>query len=245
MGCSCCITYNSQIIVGGADISNDTISISVDSSQDVLWEDRTDQECNPIADSKIYLFGPNKATVQLTAYPFRGYDDYQMGFTCPVDINATIPWKYVFDCRGCVDCIDPETGAVTGQRRGRWVGVPLKKRIVQVTGDVDNVGIFQFSGCPSPLAKYTLTAGPQSVITPQPSMQYDRLQYSGIPVEFDTDNVKDPFVISINSGGACDWVTNFNNVSAYLTGFTFQFRPPAPPQVTYTFDAMPAYCVDC
>lgn len=245
MACDCCLTYNSQIVVGGADISNDTISISVDSSQEVLWEDLTDQECNPIGDSKLYMFGPSKATVQITAYPFRGYQDYRMGFTCPVDVSLQVPWKYVFDCRGCVDCIDPKTGAVTGQRRGRWVGVPMKKRIIQVTGDVENVSIFQFSGCPSPLAKYTLTAGPQSVITPSPSMQYDRVIYSGLPLAFDSDDVKNPFTISINSGGDCDWVTSFNNVKAYLESFQFSFNPPAAPTVSYSFAALPSYCQDC
>lgn len=250
MGCSCCVTYDSSVIVNDGnlnyDVSNDTISVSVDSSQDYIWEDLTDDDCNPIADSKLYMYGPNKSTIQITAYPFSGYQDYTMGFVCPVNVNVQIPWKYVYDCRACENCIDPETGVSTGlKRRGRWVAVPMKKKTVQVTGDLENVDLFSFGGCSSPIAKYNLSAGSSSVIVPQPTMQYAQMEYTGQPLPFDTDSMNKSFTISINTGEQCDWVTNFDDVRVYLTGFTFQFEPPSPPTVSYTFDAFPSFCMEC
>jgi len=250
MGCSCCVTYDSNVIVNDGviayDITSDTINVNVDSSQDYFWEDLTDEDCDPIGDSKLYMYGPSKASIQITAYPFRGYQEYTMGFVCPVNVNVQIPWKYVYDCRGCEPCIDPQTGQETGMmRRGRWVAIPQKKKIIQVTGDVEGVSLFSFGGCSSPIAKYTLTAGPSSVIVPQPSMQYSQMEYTGQPMPFDTDNMKTPFRISINTGEHCDWVTNFDDVKVYMTGFTFSFQPPNPPTVSYAFDAFPPYCMEC
>lgn len=248
MACTCCVTYNSSIIVNDGsmdyDITNQTVSISVDTAQDIMWEDETDDECNPTGDY-IYMYGPSKSTVQISAYPFTGYDDYTMGFVCPVNVSVQIPWRYVYDCRGCDPCIDPETGDPGSfQRRGRWVGIPQKKKTVQVTGDIEGVSFFSFTGCPTPIAKYTLTAGSTSVITPQPTTQYIKMQYTGQPISFDTNNLRSPFYITIRTPD-CDWVTGFNQVKAYLTGFTFEFNPPQPPTVSYTFDTLPVYCLEC
>lgn len=250
MGCSCCVTYDSNILINDGsleyDITNDTINISVDTTQDYVWEDLTDEDCNPIGISKLYMYGPNKSTIQITAYPFRGYQDYTMGFVCPVNVNVQVPWKYVYDCRRCEPCIDPETGTETGQmRRGGWAAVPMKKKIIQVTGDTEGVSLFSFGGCASPIAKYTLTAGPTSVIVPQPTMQYSQMEYYGQPLPFDTDNMKKPFIVNINTGDRCNWVTNFSNVKVYMTGFTFQFEPPQAPTVSYSFDAFPSLCMEC
>jgi len=244
-GCNCCVTYDSQIIVGDADISNQTISISVDSSQEIIWEDKTDQECDPLGDEKVYLYGPGKASVQITAYPFAQYTDYTFGFECPVSVNVNIPWRYVYDCRGCEPCIDPATGEQGIMRKGRYIGLPMKKKQISVTGDIENSNLFEVGGCAVPTTKFTLTAGPQSIITPQPTMQYSWLKYHGLPFEFDTDQVKTPFIITINNGSGCSWASGFRNVRAYLTSFSFSFAPPQVPTCSLSFDVLVSFCPTC
>ena len=251
MACKCCVTWNADVRAGTVDaqgqttgmldISNNTISISVDTTQDILNEYKSDDNCN-LTDDMLYLYGPSKSVMQLEAYPF-DTDNCYLGFTCPVSVSVSIPWKYVFDCRLCVPCIDARTGQPTGaHRRGWWRAIPMKKKQVVVTGDTGS--LFDFAGCAMPVAKYTLQAGPNPVITPQPSMQYTQAIYHGIPIPFDTMN-PNPFRLSIVPGQSCDWVASFTNVDAYLDSFSFNFKPPAPPTCQYSFSVMLPLCVTC
>jgi hypothetical protein len=243
--CNCCVTYGSQILVGGADVSNQTISISVDSTQEVIWEDQTDVECDPLGDSKFYMYGPSKATVQLTAYPFAQGEDCTLGFTCPTTVNLSVGWKTVFDCRGCDPCYDPRTGQIAGQRRGRLVNIPLKKKQVTVTGDIDSSPYFEVGGCAVPAARYTLTAGPQAIITPQPTMQYSELAYTGLPIPFDTEDLLSSYTMTIQNTDVCPWASGFQDIRAYLDSFSFSFNPPQAPQVVYSFSVMLSFCPEC
>jgi hypothetical protein len=237
MGCKCCITFNSRVAVGDADISQRLISVSVDTTHDVMFEPSSDQECVPDG-NWAYFFGPSKGNIQLSGYPFTVPEDMTLGFTCPVDISVQIPWKYVYDCRQCEPCIDPLTGNVAGTKRGRWVGIPMKKRQITITGDISGASsIFQPGGCAIPASKFNFQAN--SVIVPQATVQYAQLAYNGGPIPFNTQDIK-PFSIQVS---ACDF--SLTNVVAYLTGFTFNFTPPKPAQVNYTFDMMVNLCPPC
>jgi hypothetical protein len=247
--CSCCLTLGSQVIIGEADIGKYTVSVNVDTSRDVQWDSISDKGCEtPENGPMIYKYGPGKATLQLTAYPFSIEDEYNLGFTCPMEVNVQIPWRYVFDCRQCVDCVNPRTGLPAGKVRGRWVGIGNKKKVVTVTGDVESSAakrLFNFSGCPTPIAKFTLQAGANVAIVTQPSMQFFDMEYFGLPVAFNTMDMSKIWDLTVRTGQACSWVTGFSNVKAYLTGFTFNYQPPNVPTVTYNFDAMITYCPDC
>ena len=97
--CGCCLTFGSQVLVGGANIGPYTISVSVDTTRDVIWEPGSNEECEPIVDRRIYMYGPGKSTMQLTAYPFSNEEDeYTLGFTCPMEVSVQLGYKWVFDC---------------------------------------------------------------------------------------------------------------------------------------------------
>jgi hypothetical protein len=244
MGCPCCVVTNASIVVGNVEIADHVISVSVDTTQDVMWEPETNNNCEDLPDEYVYLFGPSKTVVQLSAYPFNLGEDYMLGFTCPVNVNVSVPWKYVYDCRTCYDCIG--TNGSKYKRRGGWKGIPMKKRQVSITGDISGSTIFEPSGCPVPAIKYTLQAGPHPVVTPQETMQYNRLKFKGAPIQFDTDMIKTPFTLTVQGGQLCPSIPQFNTVEAYLTSFTFQFQPPQPPTVQYSFDLMTGLCLpDC
>lgn len=243
--CNCCLTLGSQVIIGGANIGPYTISVSVDSTRDVIWEPSSQGECEPDYDNKIYMFGPGKSTLQLTAYPFSNQEEqYNLGFTCPMEVSVQIPYKWIFDCRQCTDCLDPATGEVAGKVRGRWVGIPMKKKTVSVTGGTDS-SLFDFSGCPSPVSKFNLQAGPNVAIVPQPTMQYSSMSYTGLPIAFNTEDSSKLWELTVLTNQTCQYATGFSNVDAYLTGFTFSYQPPAPPTVTYSFDAIVNWCPEC
>lgn len=246
--CNCCLTLGSNVVIGEADISRYTISVSVDSTRDVIWEPASQGECEPDYDNRVYMFGPGKSTLQLTAYPFSTSDEYNLGFYCPMEVNVQIPWKYVFDCRQCTDCLDPATGLPAGKIRGRWIGIPMKKKTVTVTGDTEGTAareLFNFVGCPSPAAKFDLQAGPVVAIVTQPTMQYSEIEYKGLPVPFSTEDASKLWNLTVTTNQACSWATGFTDVQAYLTGFTFSYQPPNAPTVSYNFDAIVSYCPDC
>lgn len=243
--CNCCLTLGSQVIVGGADIGDYTISVSVDSTREVIWEPGNQGDCEPDYDDRVYMFGPGKSTLQVTAYPFSNQSaSFNLDFTCPMDVSVQIPWKYVFDCRQCTDCLDPATGQPAGKIRGKWIGIPMKKKSVTVTGDTDNP-LFTFAGCPSPASKFSLQAGPNVAIVPQPTMQYSEMSYNGLPISFNTEDASKIWELTVLTSPSCEFATGFSDINAYLTSFVFNYSPPNPPTVTYNFDAIISYCPDC
>lgn len=243
--CNCCLTLGSKVLVGDADISGYTISVTADSTRDVTWEPASQGECEPDFNNQMYLYGPGKSTLQITAYPFSNQaEQFNLGFVCPTDVSVQIPWKFIFDCRQCVDCIDIQTGLPGGKIRGKWVGIPMRRKIVTVTGDTENE-LFNFSGCPSPSSKFTLQAGPNVAIVPQATMQYNEMAYLGLPVPFDTTSASKIWDLTVTTNENCEYATGFSNVNAYLTSFVFNYSPPNPPTVTYNFDAIVSYCPDC
>ncbi len=240
MACTCCLASDSRVIVNDIDISQFVRAVSVDSNQEVLWEDSTNNTCEPIANQKIYLFGPGKTTVQLTAFPFGKNDsDYMMGFRCPVNINVSVPWKWVYDCRKCDDCIG---GAEGQKRKGKWMAIAMRKKQVTVTGDIGGSDLFVAEGCELRVPKFSFEAGPHAVTLPQYTTQYSRLRYNGGPMSFDTDNLSTAYTMSVAMNAGCP---GFSKVTANLTGFQFNFQPPAPPTVSYTFETMLSVCPIC
>jgi hypothetical protein len=244
MGCPCCVVTNANIVVGNVDIAEKVITVSVDTTQEVVWEPSSNTDCEQLPNEYVYLFGPSKTVIQLTAYPFEKPDDYLMGFSCPVSVNVSIPWKYVYDCRTCVDCIGQNGSKY--KRRGSWRGIPMRKRQIAITGDITGSDIFEPSGCPVPAVKYTLQAGPQPVVIPQQTMQYSRLLYKGLPIQFDTEQLATPFTLTVEGGALCPSIPKFETVQAYMTSFTCNIQPPQPPTVQYSFDLMTGFCLpDC
>jgi hypothetical protein len=240
MPCNCCLSSEARVSINSQDISTQVHSVSVDSSQEVNWEDNTDATCNPLGD-KLYLFGPGKTTIQISAYPFQGEDDYTMGFECPVNVSMNSNYKWVYDCRFCDECIG--TDGTKMRRKGKWRAIELKKKQVSVVGDIEGVSsLFEVSGCKLNLPKFSIQAGPQPVVLPQYSSQYSRLAYSGKPLTFDTDNFEGVFDISVTMGRGCP---GFQNISAKLTSFQFNFTPPQVPTVTYSFESMVSICPTC
>jgi hypothetical protein len=231
-------------MVGSVDIAGQVINVSVDSTQETIWEPKSSEACLELPDQWIYMFGPSKTTIQLTAYPFARGEDYMLGFTCPVNINVSVPWKYIYDCRTCYDCFKKDGSRY--KRRGGWKGIPMKKRQVAITGDITGSPIFIPAGCSMPAVKYTLQAGPQPVVIPQETMQYRSLKYLGLPIQFDTDLLETPFKLTVGGGPNCTSIPKIEIADAYLTSFTFGITPPREPSVTYSFDVMTGYCPpDC
>jgi hypothetical protein len=244
--CGCCITLGTQVLVGQANISKYTISVAVDTTREILWEPTNTGDCIPDYNSPLYLYGPGKSVLQLSAYPWSNTaEEYSMGFLCPMDVNLQVGWKYVFDCRNMHECIDFNTGNKTLNKvRGRWVGIPMKKKNITVTGGQES-DLFVFKGCSTPAAKFNIQAGPHAAMTPQVTRQYSGMEYKGLPIAFDTDNIKKKFNLTIESNEYCQWTSGFKDVEALLTGFTFSFQPPAPPVVTYNFEAVLSICPEC
>jgi hypothetical protein len=238
--CNCCLTSDARVTVGGTDISNQVHSVSVDSSQEVNWEDNTDATCNPMGD-KLYLFGPGKTTIQISAYPFKGEDDYTMGFECPVNVSMNSNYKWIYDCRFCDECLGSDGTKM--KRKGKWRAIELKKKQVSVVGDIEGVSsLFEVSGCKLNMPKFSIQAGPQPVTLPQYASQYSRLRYLGHPFPFDTDDFSTEIPISVIMGTKCP---GFQDIKAKLTNFQFTFTPPQPPTVTYSFESMVSICPTC
>jgi hypothetical protein len=237
MACSCCLTSETRVSVNGADISGQVNSINVDSSQEVLYEDSTDASCSPMG-SEIYLFGPGKTTIQITAYPFEGEDDYTMGFECPISVSMNSGYRWVYDCRFCSECIT--SGGGKAKRRGKWRSIEMKKKQISITGEPN--ALFDVGGCSLHLPKLSVQAGPHPAIYPQYSSQYSKLKYLGKPISFDSTDLSSPFTISVTMSQGCP---GFSGIEANLTGFQFNFTPPQPPTVTYSFEAMVSVCPTC
>jgi hypothetical protein len=246
--CSCCLTLGSQVIIGEADIGKYTVSVNVDTSRDVQWDSISDKGCESSENAPmLYKYGPGKATLQLTAYPFNIEDEYNLGFTCPMEVSMQRPYRYVFDCRQCVDCLDPKTGLPAGKVRGRWIAIANKKKTVTVTGDTESSAakrLFNFTGCGTPISKFTLQAGPNVAIIAQPSMQFSEMEYFGLPLPFSTAENR-IWDLTVRAGQSCNWVTGFTNVKAYLESFSFNFTPPNVPTVSYNFSVLVTYCPEC
>jgi hypothetical protein len=126
-----------------------------------------------------------------------------------------------------------------GQKKGKWVNLPMRKKQVTVTGDITNSTKFEVEGCPIPAPKFNLQASQQSIFLPQQAMQYNHLRYLGGPVSFDTEEIEEPFNISVVTDQGCG---GFRNVEAYLTAFNFSYTPPSPPTAQYTMEALFSIC---
>ena len=236
MACPCCVTSQVRIVVNGSDISQRVQSVSVDSSPDIMWEPES-KDCIPQGTGWIYMYGPGKTTIQITAYPFEPPEDYTLGFPCATNISLTVPWKYIYDCRLCSPCFLPD--GTIGQKRGLWKGIPMKKKQVVVTGDITSSPKFEVEGCPIAFPKFQVQASQQSIFLPQQSIQYNRLKYLGGPVPFDTLDLDGPFSVSIITQEGCG---GFDNIDAYLTGFNVSYTPPDPTTVSYTMETLFAVC---
>lgn len=217
----------------------------MDTTRDVIYDSDTPEECEPDGDNYIYMYGPGKSTMQLTAYPFSNQDaEYTLGFDCPMEVTMQVNYKWVFDCRQCYPCLDPETGQATGYVRGRWIPISMKKKTITVKGDITNP-LFTFKGCASPAAKFSIQAGPQSAIITQPTMQYSAMTYNGLPLPFDTDSISNPWNLTVTTNANCSYAMGFKDVKAYLTSFSFTYSPPNPPTTQWSFEVPISYCPEC
>ena len=241
MSCSCCLARGVTVSLGGSDITNQIVSVAVDTQNDIDMEPDT-TNCVPNG-NWIYMYGPTKTAVQITAYPFTCPEEFTLGFDCPVNVNLQVPWKWIFDCRECWPCYTAD-GSVGGKKRGVWRPIPQRRKQVTEQG-ARGSSLFSFPDCAMGIAKFEYRAGPQAVLLPQPTNQYVSMSYLGKPYAFNTDTTSTPVKISINATGKCGNVRNFVDVDGYLTSFSFQFTPPNPPQVTYGFDLLGAICPEC
>lgn len=219
MGCSCCLGYGGNLVVGDVTVNKHVLSVSLDSSLDVL-----ENYCGGTDTSKV--FGPKKITMQFSAYPFDDVAKYDLGLTCPVDISVQLQYKYVLDC---------------STPSPRWVCIPLKKKSIVVTGDAPSTCRFTdkiYEGL-----KFSAQAGPQPIF-PRTSIFYSGMSYAGIPIPFDASSsssggdsqTKSPsFPIKITT--TCS-DAKLDSLSAKLTSFSFSFQPPAPPTVSYSFEVV-------
>jgi len=242
MACNCCLAYGVRVLVGGIDITDHIQSVSVDTSTDVVTEPNTNKDCLPDG-GWVYMYGPTKTAVQIAAYPFDCVDDYTLGFDCPVNVSASVPWKHIFDCRECHPCYAAD-GTIAGYKRGVWRPIPMKKKQVTESGARGST-LFRFPDCATSVAKFELKAGPQAILMPQPTNQYSQMAYLGKPYAFDTEQSDTKTKITIDSTGRCGGIRNFVDIDAYLTSFNFTFNPPAAPTVTYGFDLVGAVCPEC
>jgi hypothetical protein len=235
MACPCCVTTLVQVLVNDKNISERVSAISVDSVPDIQWEPKSD-DCIPQGTGWIYMYGPGKTTIQITAYPFDPPEDYTFGLPCATNLSVSVPWKQIYDCRVCSPCLMPD--GTIGRKLGMWRAIPMRKRQITVTGDISNSPKFIVDGCPIPAPKFQIQANQHMVYLPQKAMQYNHLQYLGGPVAFDTENIKEPFTINIQTQEGCGGFTG----DAYLTSFTYSYTPPQVPTVTYSFDMMFSVC---
>jgi len=243
--CNCCIVYDLSVSEGNA-ILTGVNSLNIDTNLTFDWWDETDNECNPY-NTKLDLIGPAITSLQLTAHPFDNDSmeeyGYTMGFSCPFELSVSIGYKFINSCNECVDCIDPITGEVIGRRRGRWIGVPNRKRDIKITGNIDDIpsSLMEFGDRLYRVNKLNVQAGQQPFIIPPITYAYKSVKYKGGPLLVDTTQ---DFVyeFSVNSEKSCQGMLKVNNIEAYLTNFTWKFEPPNPPTCNYTFNWYTAFC---
>jgi hypothetical protein len=238
MACPCCRSADVKVLVNGNDITRRVNSLSVDSAPDINREPASNK-CVPVGGNNwIYLFGPGKTTIQVTAYPYDDSSgDYRLGLECAVNLSASVPWKYIYNCSLESDCLLKD--GKLGKKKGKWVLIPMKKRQVTVTGDLGNSTVFKVDGCSVSAPKFSVQASQLPTYLAQETVQYNHLNYTGTPIAFDTDKVTDPFMISVKSDGGCG---GFDEIEAYLTGFTATYTPPQPPTVSYTWECPFSIC---
>lgn len=235
--CPCCLTTNLKVKVNGEDISRMISAVSVDTAPDVIREPAS-TKCEVLPNEWMMLFGPGKTTVQITAYPFGGNIPPDLGgLACATNVNISVPWKYVYDCRLDADCVDKNGNIST--RKGKWVLLPMKKKTIMITGDITGAQTFKVGGCTVPAPKFSVQAGVHQYYQPQETIQYSSLQYTGIPIQIDTDNLNSTFDLQIISDTHCG---GFPKLEAYLTSFGFSFTPPSQSSVTYTWEVPYTTC---
>ena len=237
MPCPCCVARDILVKVNGNDITHMISAVSVDTAPDVIREPLSNK-CQVIPNEWMMMFGPGKTTLQITAYPFgEGIPPNLGGLGCATNVSINVPWKYIYDCRLDADCID-KNGQVA-KKKGKWVLLPLKKKTITVTGDITRATGFKVDGCTIPAPKFSVQASSHQYYTPQETMQYSHLSYTGIPIPIDTDNLNTSFKVAILSGMHCG---GFPEMDAYLTGFTFAFTPPSQASLTYSFEVPYSTC---
>ena len=153
----------------------------------------------------------------------------------------TIPWKYIWDCHECSECIDPLTGETTGRRWGKWIGVRGKKSEVKVTGEIGNVSFMTLGTKLYRVNKFSAQAGQQLAFVPQSTYLYSSFQYNYRPLIVDTE-VSYVYEMSVVPNKNCPVAYGITNMDAYLTNFNFKFEPPNPPMATYTFQYYIWFC---
>jgi hypothetical protein len=236
MACPCCNTTAVRVLVDGEDISGRVNSISVDTAPDIQREPKSN-DCIPLPNEWLYLYGPGKTTIQITAYPFVPPEDYTCGLICATNLSLSVPWKYIYDCRLESDCFLSDGNL--GKKKGRWVGVPMKKKQVTVTGDIENNPKFIVDGCGISAPKFSIQANQFATYTAQMTTQYAHLKYVGGPIAFDSDAVDTPFKVSVTAQVGCG---GFSDVDAYLTGFSMTYNPPQAPTIQYSFETLFSVC---
>jgi hypothetical protein len=239
--------YDTNIIEATADVLDGVVSINMDTPINHDWYDGTDDEC--VEDGTyVDLYGPSVGTIALTAYPFDNTSDdphaYTMGFTCPVAINVSMPWEMKWDCRECYRCIDPLTGAEGEIIRGKWIGIPGKKRQVEVTGDISGIPIdlMEFGDCMHVIKRLNIDVN-QVFTIPQLTYGHRWFKFHGNPLPVDTDRDW-IYEFTVNYGVECAGLTPIS-VDGYLVSFQFNYTPPQPPTITYNFQFQNPYCPSC
>ena len=231
---------NVSVKVNDVDITRQINAISVDTAPDINREPKSD-DCIKIPDEWIYLYGPGKTTIQITAYPLEGdpgAKDYTLGLQCAATMSLSVPWKYVYDCRLESDCFLSD-GSL-GKKKGKWVGIPMKKKQVTVTGDISGADkLFVIDGCGISAPKFSIQANQFGTYMAQETTQYTHLKYTGTPVSFDSDQLDSPFKVSVTAQEGCG---GFSDVDAYLTGFSLNYTPPQAPTITYNFETLFSVC---
>jgi hypothetical protein len=236
MACPCCNTTAVRILVNNEDISGRVNSISVDTAPDIQREPKSN-DCIPLPNEWLYLYGPGKTTIQITAYPFVPPEDYTCGLICDVNLSLNVPWKLIYDCRLDSDCLLADGGL--GKKKGRWVMIPLKKKQVTVTGDLEGNSKFIVDGCGVSAPKFNIQANQFAAYKAQVTTQYNHLKYTGGPINFDTDEIDTTFKLSVTAQAGCG---GFSNVDAYLTGFTLSYNSPQAPTITYSMETPFSIC---
>lgn len=237
MSCPCCASINVTVSVDGADITRQVNAVSVDTAPDINREPKSN-DCIAIPDEWLYMYGPGKTTIQITAYPLENEADYTLGLQCAATLSLSVPWKYVYDCRLESDCLLSD-GSL-GKKKGKWIGIPLRKKQVTVTGDISGAErLFIIDGCGVSAPKFSIQANQFGTYTAQETTQYTHLKYIGTPIQFDSDSLDSPFKVSITSQEGCG---GFSDVDAYLTGFSLNYSPPQAPTITYNFETLFSIC---
>ena len=237
MACPCCDSLNVKILINSQDITNQVNSISVDSVPDIQREPKSD-DCISLPNEWLYLYGPGKTTIQVTAYPFVEGEDYTCGIPCNTSLSLSVPWKMIYDCRLSGLCVGSNGQTLT--KKGRWVYIPMKKKQVTVTGDLgERNPKFIVDGCKISAPKFSIQANQFRTYTAQETTQYTHLKYVGTPIEFDSDELDNTFKISVTAQEGCG---GFSELDAYLTGFSLNYAPPQAPTIQYTFEVPFSIC---